>query len=135
MAKFNFEIGDIVVFRTCSSARDVADSYVDKNGEKVYREIDNRENSYFINCDGIWKVGTYAAKLHNNHVVVYHDIDSETIYEIYVREDAILPFNALSKEYIVNFHNRCDEEYIIKSYKKKVKDILIQSSIDLDIDW
>ena len=134
MSKFNFKMGDTVVFRTCSSVRNNADSYIDNDGEEVYREIDNKENFDFTLCHGVWKVGTYAANLHDNHLVVYHDTVSETIYEIFVREDAILPFNDLSKEFTMNLLNRCDEDYITNAYKRKVKNILVQSSIDLDID-
>ena len=134
MTKFNFKLGDTVIFRTSSSVRDKADSYVDEYGEKVYRKINNKENLDFTLCHGVWKIGTYAAQIHSNHLVVYHDIDSETIYEIFVREDAILPFNDLSKEFTMNLLNRCDEVYISNAYKRKMKNILVQSSIDIDID-
>ena len=135
MSKFNFRMGDTVIFRTCSSVRDKADSYVDNDGEKVYREINLIENPDFTVCHGEWKVGTYAAKLHDNHLVIYHDTTSETIYEVFVRADAILPFNALSKEFTMNPLSRCDEDCTRLSYKRKVKNILIQSSIDVDVDW
>ena len=134
MSKFKFEIGDVVIFRTCSSVRDNAD-YVDNHGKEVCCKIDNSENYDFVHCDGVWKIGKYAAKLNNNHIVVYHDLENNVIYEIFVRENAILPYNDLSKEYIEYSHNSDDEEYITNSYKKKVKNLLIQSSIDLDIDW
>ena len=133
MSKFNFKIGDTVVFRTCSSIRDDAEFYVDNFGEEVHKELFGENNLDYTVCHGTWKVGTYAARIHDNHIVLHHDTVSETIYEVFVRSDAILPFNELSKEFTMDLLSRGNEDDTQNGYRRKVKNILIQSSIDVDI--
>ena len=131
MAKFGFKMGDTVIFRTSSSIRDDAEFYVDEFGEEVHKKLFGKDNTDYTVCHGTWKVGTYAAQIHDNHIVLHHDITSKTIYEVFVRSDAIIPFNDLSKEFTMDLLNKCDEDYIINAYKEKIKNMAFHSLISL----